>query len=116
MMKSITITQAVNLPRLTEELFEAFPDWKRPDPLGRAGSITDVIITGTEIIFPDATETSEVEKVLRKHDPGKDSANQERAKRRQAARGRAVAKLRQLGLDEEEIDALAASEETTKGD
>jgi hypothetical protein len=105
-MKKIPTPQDVNLPLLTEELFDAFPDWSMPDPLGRDWNVTNVAITAEEILFPDATDEKEVEKVLRKHDKNKDSRNQAKAKERAQKLESAKNKLRGLGLTDEEIEAL----------
>ena len=104
-MKTMPFTGPVNLQLLTEELFDAFPEWLKPDPLGR-GMATDVTVTDKAVTFPDETDEKRVEKVLRKHAPGKDSINQARERRRALKRASARDKLRALGLDDEEIDVL----------
>ena len=105
-MKKIPAPQLVNLPLLTEELFDAFPEWRFPDPLNPGEFSTHVVITTETIIFPDMTDEKEVEKVLRKHDKNKDSRNQAKEKERATKLESAKNKLRSLGLTDEELEAL----------
>lgn len=102
-MKTLPIPKDANLSLLCEELFKAFPEWVQPGP---RGNVTDVTITKEEIIFPDATNEKEVEKIIRRHDPKKDSTNQAKAKARAEKLQSAKDKLKSLGLTDEEIEAL----------
>jgi hypothetical protein len=85
-MKSVRIEKAVNLNLLTEELFAAFPEWRRPDPLGRGWDVTDAVITADEVVFPDATDESAVQAVIDAHNPAGTSINQQKQIETQAAR------------------------------
>jgi hypothetical protein len=77
-MKKCKLTKPTNLNLLTEQLFDAFPEWRRPDPLGMVDFITDVVIMAEEIAFPEDTDPAAVQAVIDSHDPAEGSANEKR--------------------------------------
>lgn len=107
-MKTILFTKDVNLNLLAEELFDRFPEWQTPHPVKPNVLVTEVSISQGEIIFPDFTEEADVLEVIELHDPRKDSKNQKKAKDKKKHKDNAQKKLRDLGLTNEEIDALSS--------
>lgn len=113
-MKKIKIDRPVNLELLTEELFEAFPSWRYPDPLGLVPYLTDVAISADEIEIPDNTSPEAVQFILDTHNEKGKSKNQkskeDKAERREELKDRtrraeSVADLRAVILDLlEELD------------
>jgi hypothetical protein len=82
MKKLLTPTNA-KLALLTEELFDAFPEWRyrktlfdRDTGVEREVMATNVSITSDQIVFPDDTPEAEVQAVLQKHDHTKPSRNE----------------------------------------
>lgn len=105
-MKTILITRPVNPNLLTEELFDRFPDWVRPHPSKPEIKITEVNVSSREIVFPDDTSEEDVMAVVDAHDETRESKNQTKKKEKEKDRKEAIKKLKDLGLTDEEIEAI----------
>lgn len=105
-MKTLLFDKPVNLNLLSEELFERFPEWKRPHPVKEGVLITDVSISQGEIFFPEETNEEDVLEVIEAHDKTKESKNQKIKKDKEKHKKNALKKLKDLGLTDEEIEAI----------
>lgn len=78
----------MNVPLLTEELFAAFPQWRRTvtdQTTQRQMVVSDAIITEVGLSFPDETDEMAVQAVVDAHDPAGLSVNQIEYIKEQAA-------------------------------
>lgn len=114
MTKKLTYSGQFKATLLMDELFAAFPSWIFADPLPGFPDNRKSLLhleskpDGTEVYLtvPEDADESKIASVITAHDHTKKDANEIAQEKRCANRVTAFAKLKALGLTDEELEAI----------